>query len=127
VTPGAGRPAVVIEDDADIRALICDVLKRSHLRPIATSNGLEGIQAVREHDPALVTVDLRMPGIDGIETTRRIREITAAPIIVLSAHVADADEFESLRAGADVYLPKPFRPRELRAQVEAFLRQSRRA
>lgn len=117
--------AVVIEDDAAIRTLICDVLHRTGLRAIAAANGIEGLAAVHEYDPAVVTVDLRMPGINGIETTKRIRATSAALIIVLSAHATAADEGASLAAGADAYLSKPFRPRELRARVEAHLRNPR--
>lgn len=127
MSPGLGQAAVVIENDPDIRALICDVLSRSRLRTIGAVNGADGIAAVREFDPVVVTVDLRLPGIDGIETTKQIRAMSSALIVVLSARVTDADEFDSRRAGADVYLPKPFRPKELRAQVEAHLRQERRA
>jgi two-component system, OmpR family, response regulator len=115
------RSAVVIEDDEGIRSLVCAVLQRAGLTVVEASNGLDGVEAVRANAPAVVTVDIRMPGIDGFETTRRIREISDATIIVLSAHVADADESESLRAGADVYVQKPFRPRELSALVEEHL------
>lgn len=115
------RHAVVIEDDDGIRALISVVLQRAGLEVIQVSNGLDGVEAVRENDPVVVIVDIRMPGIDGFETTRRIRSISDTHIIVLSAHVADADEAQSLAAGADVYMPKPFRPRELRALIDARL------
>lgn len=115
------RHAVVIEDDDGIRALISVVLQRAGLEVIQMSNGLDGVEAVRENDPVVVIVDIRMPGIDGFETTRRIRSISDTHIIVLSAHVADADEAQSLAAGADVYMPKPFRPRELRALIDARL------
>jgi len=115
--------AVVIEDDDGIRSLICAVLQHAGLRTIEATNGLDGLAAVREHDPAIITVDIRMPGLDGFETTRRIRETSEALVVMLSAHVADADEFESLKAGADFYLPKPFRPRELRALIDARLRE----
>jgi len=115
------RHAVVIEDDDGIRVLISVVLQRAGLEVIEVSNGLDGVEAVRESDPVVVIVDIRMPGIDGFETTRRIRSISDTHIIVLSAHVADADEAQSLAAGADVYMPKPFRPRELRALIDARL------
>ncbi|GAA4167143.1 response regulator transcription factor [Gryllotalpicola koreensis] len=121
------RSAVVIEDDDGIRSLIHAVLQRAGLNVIEAANGADGIEAVRAHAPAIITVDIRMPGIDGFETTRRIREISDAAIIVLSAHVADADESESLAAGADVYMRKPFRPRELRAFVDERLRAARSA
>lgn len=115
--------AVVIEDDEVIRSLISAVLQRTGLRVIVASNGLDGIAAVRDFDPTIVTVDIRMPGIDGIETTRRIRALSDAFIVVLSGRLADADEFESLRAGADLYMAKPFRPRELRSHIHARLRE----
>lgn len=121
------RSAVVIEDDDGIRSLVHAVLQRAGLNVIEAANGLDGVEAVRVHSPAIVTVDIRMPGLDGFETTRRIREISDAAVIVLSARVGDADEFESRQAGADVYVPKPFRPRELRALVEERLREAHRA
>ena len=117
----ARRSAVVIEDDGGIRALICAVLESAGLEVQAAASGTEGLAAVHASDPEVVTVDIRMPGMSGIETTRLIREFSDAFVVVLSAHVADADEFESLQAGADVYMRKPFRPRELRALVEARL------
>ena len=115
------RSAVVIEDDDGIRSLLSVVLQRAGLHVVEASNGLDGVEAVRVHEPTVVIVDIRMPGIDGFETTRRIRAISNTLVIVLSARVADADEVESLAAGADVYLPKPFRPRELRALIDTRL------
>jgi len=117
------RHAVVIEDDDGIRALISVVLQRAGLEVIEAANGLDGVEAVRANNPVVTIVDIRMPGIDGFEATRRIRSISDTHIIVLSAHVADADEAQSLAAGADVYMPKPFRPRELRALIDARLLQ----
>ncbi|WP_162940091.1 response regulator transcription factor [Gryllotalpicola protaetiae] len=114
---------MVIEDDDGIRALISAVLERAGLSVIEAANGHDGIEAVHGSDPEIVTVDIRMPGIDGFETTRRIREISDAVVIVLSARAADADEVESLRAGADVYVQKPFRPRELGALIDERLRE----
>jgi DNA-binding response OmpR family regulator len=119
--------AVVIEDDEGIRSLISAVLQHAGLHVIEADNGLDGVAAVCAHDPVIITVDIRMPGIDGFETTRRIRQISGAFVVVLSAHVADADESESIRAGADVYMPKPFRPRELRELIDTQLRELRRA
>ncbi len=123
MTPASGRTAVVVEDDEGIRALICDVLEQAGLRTLPAANGWDGVAAARSHDPLVVTVDLRMPGIDGFETIRRIRVFSTALIVVLSARDNDEDEFESRRAGADLYMRKPFRPRELRAHVESHLQQ----
>lgn len=64
------RTAVIIEDDPDIRALLESVLEQAGFRPIATSNGLDGIDAVRVHEPVVTTLDISMPGIDGFETAK---------------------------------------------------------
>jgi DNA-binding response OmpR family regulator len=122
VSGGDLRRAVVIEDDDEIRSLITDILERAGIRVVGASNGPEGVARVRESDPIIVTVDIRMPGIDGFETTRRIRAISDAFILVLSASAAPGDEYESLLAGADAFMSKPFRPRDLRAIVHSRLR-----
>ena len=118
----ASRSAVVIEDDDGIRSLIRAVLERAGLDVITTNNGLDGIAAVRGSQPVVVTVDIRMPGMSGIETTRRIRSLSDALIVVLSASGTERDEADSLESGADLFIAKPFRPRDLQQQVEAGLR-----
>lgn len=115
------RRAVVIEDDEQIRSLITTVLERAGLTVDAVSNGPDGISKVRELDPVVVTVDIRMPGMDGIETTRRIRAISEVFIVMVSARTSPGDRIDSLDSGADAYLTKPFRPRELHALVTAQL------
>ncbi len=119
----ANRTAVVIEDDEGIRSLIRAVLEGAGLDVVTATNGLDGIAAVRASAPLVVTVDIRMPGMSGIETTRRIRSLSDALIVVLSSSGAERDELASMESGADVYIVKPFRPRELRRHVEARLRQ----
>src|SRR4029077_13851331 len=84
--------------------------------------GLEGIAAIRQYDPILTTLDIRLPGIDGFEATRQIRSFSNTYIIAISARNEEIDTLMGLDAGADDYLTQPFRPRELRARVEAMLR-----
>jgi len=122
VSRAPGRYAVVIEDDEGIRSLICAILDRAGLDVIATANGLDGLAAVQRCDPVVITVDIRMPGMDGIETTRRLRAVSDALIVVLSASGAERDVTASIESGADVFMVKPFRPRDLRRHVEARLR-----
>jgi len=122
VTEATHRNAVVIEDDDGIRTLIRVVLERAGLKVITATNGRDGIAAVEECDPVVVTVDIRMPGMSGIETTRQIRSISDALIVVLSASGAERDEVDSLDSGADVYMVKPFRPRDLQRHVQGRLR-----
>ncbi|TFD60482.1 response regulator transcription factor [Cryobacterium sp. Hh38] len=119
------RVAVIIEDDADIRNLLEEVLTQAGFKAIPTCNGLDGIAAVRAHDPIVTTLDVSMPGIDGFETARRIRAFSPTYLVMLTARDDEIDTLQGLDAGADDYLTKPFRPRELRARIEAMLRRPR--
>jgi DNA-binding response OmpR family regulator len=116
------RVAVVIEDDADIRNLLRAILGQAGFTCYAAESGDEGIEAVREHQPILTTLDISLPGIDGFEVARRIRAFSTTYVIMLSARDEEIDTLMGLDAGADDYLTKPFRPRELRARIEAMLR-----
>jgi len=122
---GPGECAVVIEDDDGIRSLIATVLEQIGLEVISAASGVEGVARVAERRPVLVTVDVNMPGIDGFETAKRIRAISSAYIIMLTARDEEIDALQGLGAGADDYVLKPFRPRELRARAEAMLRRPR--
>lgn len=119
------RTAVIIEDDADIRHLLEAVLSDAGFHTIATGNGLDGVQAVRAYDPIVTTLDMGMPGIDGLETARRIRQFSQTYLVIVSARSEEIDTLQALDAGADDYLTKPFRPRELRARIDAMLRRPR--
>jgi len=119
------RVAVVIEDDADIRNLLEAILGQAGFVCHATGDGPEGIEAIRQHEPILTTLDISLPGIDGFEVARQIRSFSPTYIIILSARDEEIDTLMGLDAGADDYLTKPFRPRELRARIEAMLRRYR--
>jgi two-component system OmpR family response regulator len=121
------RVAVIIEDDADIRHLLEAVLTQAGFDAIATSNGLDGVRAVRAYDPVVTTLDVSMPGMDGFETAKRIRAFSATYLVMLTARDEEIDTLQGLEAGADDYLTKPFRPRELRARIDAMLRRPRMA
>jgi DNA-binding response OmpR family regulator len=113
--------AVVIEDDADIRSLITAVLEQAGYIVHAASGGLEGIDLVARREPAVTTLDVSMPGIDGFETARRIRTFSDTRILMVSARADETEERAGRDAGADDYLTKPFRPRELRERVRRLL------
>lgn len=123
--PADGASAVVIEDDDGIRELIATVLEQMGLKVVAASTGVDGVARVQECDPVIVTVDVNMPGIDGFETAKRIRALSSAYIIMLTARDEEIDALQGLSSGADDYVLKPFRPRELRARAEAMLRRPR--
>lgn len=117
--------AVVVEDDDDIRTSLTEVLLQSGFAVHATASGLEGVEAVREHNPVIVTMDVGLPDFDGIEASRRIRTFSDAYLIIVTGRVDEADALMGFEAGADDYLTKPFRPRELRARIAAMLRRPR--
>ena len=118
--------AVVVEDDDDIRDSLREVLQQSGFTVYSTSTGAAGVEAVRQHNPTVVTVDLGLPDFDGIEASRRIRTFSDAYLIIVMGRLDEADALLSFEAGADDYLTTPFRPRELRARIAAMLRRPRR-
>ncbi|MFB7843221.1 response regulator transcription factor [Microbacterium sp. NPDC056052] len=119
------RTAVIIEDDPDVRSLLDEVFRAAGFRTVLAGTGLEGVAAVAAHEPIITTLDINLPGIDGFEAARRIRAVSATFIIMLSALGEESDVVLGLTSGADEYLVKPFRPRELRARIEALLRRPR--
>ncbi|MHA7283934.1 response regulator transcription factor [Arthrobacter sp. TMS2-4] len=123
--PGDRRAAVVIEDDLDIRNLVCAVLEQGGFAVSGATTGREGVDVIRQQHPIVVTLDIGLPDIDGYEVLRRIRSTTDCYVIVLSGHSDEMDILTALQAGADDYVVKPFRPRELRARIDAMLRRPR--
>ncbi|NYD42243.1 response regulator transcription factor [Nocardioides panaciterrulae] len=126
VGSGNDRMALVVEDDEDMRSLIEFTLSTQGFDVISVGTGIAGVDAVREHDPDLVTLDLGLPGIDGIEACRRIREISDAYVVMITARDDEVEKLIGLETGADDYLAKPFSPRELNARVNAMFRRPRR-
>ena len=124
---GPERRALVVEDDEDIRALIEFTLQTQGFEVTAVDSGLAGVDAVRETNPDLVTLDLGLPGIDGIEACRRIREISDAYVVMITARHDEIDRLLGLETGADDFIAKPFSARELKARVNAMFRRPRTA
>ncbi|THJ68474.1 response regulator transcription factor [Arthrobacter echini] len=124
-SPGEGRAAVVIEDDLEIRNLVCAVLEQGGFQVTCAASGREGVDVVREKAPTVVTLDLGLPDIDGYEVLRRVRSGSDCYVVVLSGRAEELDILTALQAGADDYVLKPFRPRELRARIDAMLRRPR--
>ena len=117
--------AVVIEDDADVRNLVGAVLRQSGFDVQVAPNGRAGVEMVRTHDATVVTVDVGLPDIDGYEVLRRIRDFSNCYVVMLTSRGDELDTLTALQSGADDYLTKPFRPRELRARIAAMLRRPR--
>ncbi|HWV77283.1 MAG TPA: response regulator transcription factor [Isoptericola sp.] len=120
------RTAVVVEDDPDVRDLLDAVLTQAGFVTRTAASGLEGVELVRTFDPLVTTLDVGLPDIDGFEVCRRIRAVSDTYVVMLTARAEEIDALMGLDAGADDYQTKPFRPRELRARIEAMLRRPRR-
>jgi two-component system OmpR family response regulator len=123
--PGNEWVAVIIEDDPDVRDLIDIVLTQSGFRTVVTENGPDGVDAVRAHNPLITTLDVNMPGMDGFAVAKRLREFSNTYLIMITALADEIDVVQGFEAGADDYLVKPFRPRELRARADSMLRRPR--
>ena len=117
--------AVIVEDDPDVRDLIDIVLTQSGFRTILAEDGPSGVEAVRQHDPLITTLDVNMPGMDGFAVAKRLREFSNTYLIMITALADEIDVVQGFEAGADDYLVKPFRPRELRARADSMLRRPR--
>lgn len=112
---------LIIEDDNNIRALECDYLNAAGFKTISASDGNEGLRSALEDHVDLVILDIMMPGLDGFEVCRGIREQKDIPIIIVSARKEDFDKINALGIGADDYVVKPFSPGELVARIKAHL------
>lgn len=123
---GSERRALVVEDDDDIRSLIEYTLTTQGFEVTAVETGTAAIEAVRTFDPDLITLDLGLPGIDGIETCRRIRDLTEAYVVMITARNEQIDRLLGLETGADDFIAKPFDAHELKARVNAMFRRPRR-
>nr|WP_212760851.1 response regulator [Telluria aromaticivorans] len=115
---------VIVEDEPDLAAVVADYARAAGHDPVVFGDGLEALAAIRAHPPALVVLDLMLPGLDGLSLCRELRASSEVPVIMVTARVEEIDRLLGLEAGADDYLCKPFSPRELMARIKAILRRS---
>lgn len=123
--PGEGLRLLIIDDDVRLTEAMARYLRRGGYAVEAAHAGEEGLLRYQAFAPHLVVLDLMMPGMDGLEVCRRLRESSSTPIIMLTARDSEIDRVMGLRLGADDYVGKPFSLKELEARVEAVLRRSR--
>ena len=124
-TPAAqSATALIIEDDDDIRRLLEMTLQQAGLEVETASNGQDGIDRSRTAAYTMITVDLGLPDMNGLDVVRSLREWFTGPVVVISARSAESDRQAGLDAGADLFLTKPFRPRQLREQLATLLHAS---
>ena len=121
----SGGQILVIEDDAETRALLEDFLSAAGYEPLSASNALDGLRLLYNSRPALVLLDITLPGLDGWEACRRIREASGIPIIIVSGRNSHTDTLRGFELGADDYVNKPFDKKELLSRVRAVLRRSK--
>ena len=117
-----GKRVLVVDDDVKTVELVKLYLKRDGYRVLTAYDGVEAVRLAQEGHPDLIVLDLMLPGIDGLEVCRTLRDKSDVPIIMLTARTTDQDKLTGLGSGADDYVTKPFSPRELAARVRAVLR-----
>lgn len=115
---------LVVDDEANIVELVRTYLRNDGYEVIAAADGRTALDRVRQDAPDLMVLDIMLPGLDGWEVCRQVRQFSRLPIIMLTARGDDIDKIVGLEIGADDYLAKPFNPRELVARVKAVLRRA---
>lgn len=113
---------LIVDDEPEIRRFLRASLKTHQHEVIEAENGIEALAEMRNAHPDLMILDLGLPDIDGVEITRRVREWSKIPIIILSVRNREKDKIEALNAGADDYLTKPFGVGELLARIRVIMR-----
>ena len=115
---------LIVDDEPSIVELVRFALEREGFVTEAAANGQQALERVRQRAPDLVLLDLMLPGVDGLEVCRQLRQHSNVPIIMLTARAGEVDKVVGLELGADDYITKPFSPRELVARVRAVLRRA---
>ncbi|MHB9146763.1 MAG: response regulator [Symbiobacteriia bacterium] len=118
------KTVLVVDDEPTLRDVVADVLRMDGYRVVTAGDGLGALSVFREAAPNLIVLDLMLPGMDGFEVARQVREESVVPIIVLSARDSDIDKIRGFRLQVDDYVTKPFSPLELLMRVKAVLRRS---
>lgn len=115
---------LVVDDDPAIAEMLTIVLQGEGFRTVVVGDGVEAVKAAEEHNPDLILLDVMLPGMNGIDVCKAIRETSTVPIVMLTACTDTVDVVLGLESGADDYVHKPFKPKELVARVRARLRRT---
>lgn len=115
---------LVVDDDPAINEMLTIVLEAEGFQTSSVTDGAEAVPAFRSFDPDLILLDLMLPGMNGIDICREIRKESAVPVVMLTAKTDTVDVVLGLESGADDYITKPFKPKELVARIRARLRRT---
>ncbi len=121
---GAMALVLVVEDEPEIAELLEDYLRGSGYRTERARDGKEALTLFRAARPDLILLDIALPELDGTEVLKRVRQESTVPVIMLTAKAEEIDKIVGLELGADDYVTKPFRPREVMARIKAALRRA---
>lgn len=121
----SGRTILVVDDEASVRDVVSRYLTREGFAVEVAEDGVAALALARRVHPDLIVLDIMLPGMDGLEVLRRLREWSDAYVLLLTARSDETDKVVGLGVGGDDYLTKPFSPREMVARVKALLRRSR--
>ncbi len=121
---GVGSRVLVIDDDPTVSEVVSRYLTHAGYEVDVQSDGAVALQAALDAPPDLVVLDLMLPGLEGLEVFRRLREVAPVPVVMLTALGEEADRLVGLELGADDYVTKPFSPRELVLRVQSVLRRA---
>lgn len=121
----SGLRVLVVDDEVPLTGVIGSYLRAEGFEVSFAHNGPDAVALAREVDPVLIVLDVMLPGFDGIEACRQIRQFSDAYVVMLTAQEEEIDKVLGLSMGADDYIVKPFSPRELIARVQAMLRRPR--
>ena len=124
---GTTARVLVVEDEAPLAQLAAKYLERDHHQVRIVADGVDAVAQARKLQPDVIVLDLGLPGMDGLEVCRQVRQFSNCYIIMLTARDDEVDKLVGLSVGADDYLTKPFSPRELAARVNVLLRRPRGA
>ena len=115
---------LIVEDEEKLAQVLVEYLQQAGFKTVCLGDGAAVVQWVREHQPALMLLDVMLPGRNGLDICKEIRLFSATPIILITAKVEEIDRLLGLELGADDYICKPFSPREVVARVKTVLRRS---
>lgn len=118
------KRVLIVEDEVKIARLVRDYLHQAGFDVLEATDGPSGLAMARSEKPDMIVLDLGLPGMDGLDVTRRLRATSSVPIIMLTARTDESDRIVGLELGADDYIDKPFSPKELVARIRAVLRRA---